>query len=56
MNVDLVKDNPDGSAVFNFDMSPEEVTALVRFGIIKALEAAIAKADLEYTPDKEPNE
>lgn len=44
MQVDLAKENTDGSAVFTFDMTPEETKMLVLYGIKCALEAAIKDA------------
>jgi len=41
MDVKLIRENPDGSADFNFDMTPEEVNALMCFAIITALKNAI---------------
>jgi hypothetical protein len=44
MDVQLAKENADGSAVFTFDMSPEETRMMVLYGIKCALEAAIKDA------------
>ena len=41
MQVELVKENEDGSAVFTFDMTPEETRMMVILGIKTALLAAI---------------
>jgi hypothetical protein len=48
--VELVKENEDGSAVYQFDFNPEELAALTRLGIITAL-----KAGLEEAKAYEPN-
>ena len=44
MHVILAKENADGSAVFTFDMSPEEARAFVLLGIKTALLAGIEDA------------
>lgn len=44
MNVTLAKENPDGSAVFTFDMTPEETRMMVLLGIKTALLAGIEDA------------
>lgn len=44
MDVQLAKENEDGSAVFTFDMTPEETRMMVLYGIKCALEAAIKDA------------
>lgn len=41
MQVTLAKENEDGSAVFTFDMTPEETRAFVLLGIKTALLAGI---------------
>lgn len=43
-DVALVKENDDGSAVYQFNFSPEAVTALTRLGILTAIEAGIGEA------------
>ena len=51
MRIELIKENEDGSADFSLlDMTPEEVTALVRIGIITALENAVEDAK-KYDPN-----
>lgn len=45
MNVELLKENEDGSASYTFDMTREETEALIRFGILEALKAAIREGD-----------
>lgn len=44
MQVELAKENADGSAVFTFDMTPQETRMMVLYGIKCALEAAIKDA------------
>lgn len=46
MQVELAKENADGSAVFTFDMSPEETRMMVLLGIKTALLAGIEEAKL----------
>lgn len=46
MQVELAKENEDGSAVFTFDMSPEETRMMVLLGIKTALLAGIEEAKL----------
>jgi hypothetical protein len=46
MDVILAKENEDGSAVFTFDMSPEETRMMVLLGIKTALLAGIEEAKL----------
>lgn len=50
-DVKLIKENPDGSAVYTFDFTPEEQLDLLRLGIITAIKAGIEEAkklDPEY--------
>jgi len=49
-DVRLIRENEDGSAVFEFDFSPEAVRALVRLGIMTAIQAGLAEAD-KFHPD-----
>lgn len=44
MNVILAKENADGSAVFTFDMTPEETRAMVILGLKTAILAGIKDA------------
>lgn len=44
MDVQLAKENEDGSAVFTFDMTASEAKMLVLYGIKCALEAAVKDA------------
>lgn len=45
MNVEFIKDNPDGSASYNFDLTAEEAASLLRLGILEALKAGIREGD-----------
>ncbi len=44
MQVELAKENEDGSAVFTFDMTPEEVKAFVLLGIKTAIMMGIEES------------
>lgn len=44
MNVILAKENDDGSAVFTFDMTPEETRLMVILGLKTAILAGIEDA------------
>lgn len=52
IDVQLIKENPDGSAVYSFDLTQEEQLALMRFGIITALKAGLEEAK-QYADDFE---
>jgi hypothetical protein len=55
MKLERFRDNPDGSADFLIeDMTQEEIDALVRLGLIRAIEAGIKEAQEKFTP-KEDN-
>ena len=41
MEVKLIRENPDGSADYSFDMSPEEKEALLCLGILTGLKRGI---------------
>jgi len=51
MKVEMIRENPDGSADFNFDMTPEETNAMMRFAIMTALKNAIEEGK-RYEPGK----
>jgi hypothetical protein len=53
ISVNMIRENEDGSADFTFDLTPEMMEALLRYGIIKALEAGIKEAQEKYTPDED---
>ena len=44
MNVVLAKENADGSAVFTFDMTPEETRSMLILGLKTAILAGIEDA------------
>ena len=57
-NVTLLRENVDGSAVYQFDFPPEALTALTRLGILTAIQAGIGEAkklepdyDSEFTEE-----
>ena len=45
MEVHVVKDNEDGSCDVVFDLTLEEQSALIRYGILEALKAAIREGE-----------
>jgi len=51
-DVTLVKENEDGSAVYQFNFPPEVMEALTRLGILTAIEAGIGEAK-KLHPDYE---
>ena len=53
-DVTLVKDNEDGSAVYQFNFPPEALEALTRLGILTAIEAGIGEAK-KLSPDYPSN-
>lgn len=53
MNVELVKEHEDGSAVYQFDLPKEVLEALTRQGIITALKEGIKEAE-QYSPTYVP--
>ena len=50
IDVSLLKENADGSAVYSFDLSEDMKEALLRFGIMEAIKAGIEAAK-ETHPD-----
>ena len=54
IDVALIKENEDGSAVFSFELSEDVKDALLRFGIIKAIEEGLEDAKRLH-PDFEGN-
>jgi len=57
-NVTLLRENEDGSAVYQFDFPPEALVALTRLGILTAIKAGIGEAkklapdyDCEFTEE-----
>lgn len=54
MKLEKFRENPDGSADFLIeDMTQDEVEALVRLGLIRAIEAGIKEAQEQFTPSKD---
>lgn len=45
MEVRVVKDNEDGSCDVVFDLTTEDQAALIRYGILEALKAAIREGE-----------
>ena len=45
MEVHVVKDHEDGSCDVVFDLTMEEQSALIRYGILEALKAAIREGE-----------
>jgi len=46
MNVELLKENEDGSASYTFDLTKEEAESLLRLGILEAIKEGIKAGDL----------
>jgi hypothetical protein len=46
MEVNLIKENADGSASYAFDLTAEEAASLLRHGILEAIKAGIREGDL----------
>ena len=55
MEVKLIRENPDGSADFSFDMSPEEKEALICLGILTGLKRGIEEGK-EYMAERQTQE
>jgi len=54
MQVTLIKENDDGSANYNFDLTREEEINLVRYGLLASLKDAIRLGDeLKVVEDEE---
>lgn len=45
MNVELIKENEDGSASYSFYLTEEEASSLIRVGILEALKAGVREGD-----------
>lgn len=45
MEVNLIKENEDGSADYSFNLTTEEAQSLLRFGIMEALKAGLREGD-----------
>ena len=48
--VELIRENPDGSADYMFNFPPEAMAALTRLGIMTAIRAGLDEAK-RYGPD-----
>ena len=53
MEVKLIRENPDGSADFSFDMSTEEKEALLCLGILTGIKRGIEEGKLYMAPPAE---
>ena len=53
MEVKLIRDNPDGSADYSFDMTDKEKEALLCLGIITGLKAGIEEGKKYVAPPAE---
>jgi hypothetical protein len=54
MKLERFRDNPDGSADFLIeDLTQEETDALVRLGLIRAIENGIKEAKEKFTPKED---
>jgi len=56
MQVTLIKENSDGSANYNFDLTKEEEESLIRAGIMAALREAIRLGDELKIIEEDENE
>lgn len=45
MNVELIRENEDGSASYSFDLTAEEAESLLRLGILEAIKVGIRAGD-----------
>jgi len=45
MNVEMIKENEDGSLNYTFDLTTEEAKSLLRLGILEAIKAGIKAGD-----------
>jgi hypothetical protein len=50
-SVSLIRDNEDGSSDYQFNLSPLEMAALTRLGLITAI-----KADIEAAKELDPDQ
>ena len=51
MEVNLIKENEDGSADYSFDLTAEEQGLLIRFAIIEALKRGIEEGKKYVTSE-----
>ena len=45
MQVELIKENEDGSSSYSFDLTAEETSSLLRLGILEAIKVGIREGD-----------
>jgi len=45
MNVNLIKEHPNGDATYEFDLTQAEAQSLLTFGILEAIKAGIREGD-----------
>jgi len=55
MEVKLIRENPDGSADFSFDMSTEEKEALLCLGILTGIKRGIEEGKLYMAEGEDGN-
>ena len=55
MEVNLIRENEDGSADYTFNMTDEECSALLRFAIIEALKRGIEEGK-KLTPPQDDSQ
>lgn len=51
MEVNLIRENPDGSADYMFDLTAQEQSLLIRWAIIEALKRGIEEGK-QYVPSE----
>ena len=56
MEVKLIRENPDGSADFSFDMSDKEKEALLCLGILTGIKRGIEEGKLYMTEEQQHGE
>ncbi len=53
MEVKLIRDNPDGSADYSFDMTDKEKEALLCLGILTGIKRGIEEGKLYMTEEQQ---
>jgi hypothetical protein len=56
MEVKLIRENPDGSADFSFDLSDKEKEALLCLGILTGIKRGIEEGKLYMTEEQQDGE
>lgn len=56
MQVTLLHENSDGSACYSFDLTAEEMTSLLSYGILEALKNGIKEGEKLTCEGKDLNE